>query len=90
MSSGLSNRPLSYVYVDGLATKPTTKRLPTGEALDGTNTYASIMSYFTTTDITPKEVYDKGWEILKKTYPQVLTGEGAGVRLSMVGTGMLY
>lgn len=81
VSSGLSNRPLSYVYVDGVATKPTTKKLPTGEKLNGTITYASIMSYFSTTDITPQEVYDKGWEILKKIYPQVLAG---------VGTGMLY
>ncbi|XP_031564576.1 uncharacterized protein LOC116299978 [Actinia tenebrosa] len=73
VSSGLSNRPLSHVYVDGVATKPTNKRLPTGEELNGTNTYTAIMSYFTTTDITPKEVYDKGWEIVKKTYPQAVT-----------------
>lgn len=74
ISSGLSNRPLKYIYTDGKPnmSQPTNQSLSTGEILKGPQTYASILSYFTTTDITPDEVYKKGWEMVNETYPQVL------------------
>lgn len=73
-SSGLFNRPLKYIYTDGKPnmSQPTVQNLSTGEILRGPQTYASILSYFTTTDMTPDEVYEKGWEMVNETYPQVL------------------
>ena len=73
ISSGLFNRPLKYVYTNGILNKsqPTVRKLPTGETISGPQTYASILSFFTTSDITPDEVYNKGWEMINKTYPQV-------------------
>ena len=74
ISSGLFNRPLKYIYTDGKPnmSEPTVQNLSTGEILRGPQTYVSILSYFTTTDMTPDEVYKKGWEMVNKTYPQVL------------------
>ncbi|KAK3727918.1 hypothetical protein QZH41_016368 [Actinostola sp. cb2023] len=72
VSSGLANRPLGHVYVDGVPTKPTTQSLPTGEKIYGNTTYASMMSYFTTTDVTPDEVYEMGWKRVKEVYKQTV------------------
>ena len=77
ISSGLFNRPLKYVYIDGKPdfSQPTVRNLSSGEILSGPQAYASMLSYFITTDMTPDEVYNKGWEILNQTYPQVLKDE---------------
>ena len=74
ISSGLFNRPLKYVFTDGKPniSQPTVRNLSTGEIISGPQTYASILSFFTTSDITPEEVNKKGWEMVNKTYPQVL------------------
>ncbi|XP_032218034.2 uncharacterized protein LOC5517661 [Nematostella vectensis] len=74
VSSGLANRPLRYVYTNGVrdTSRRTSQTLPTGERLDGKKTYAGMISYFTDTDITASYVYEKGWEILNATYPQVI------------------
>lgn len=71
VSSGLANRPLSHIYVNGVPTKAASQSLPTGERIYGNATYASIMSFFTTTDVTPDEVYEMGWERVKEIYQQV-------------------
>lgn len=55
--------------------QPTVRNLSTGEILNGPQTYTSILSYFITTDMTPDEVYKKGWEMVNQTYPQVLKNE---------------
>ena len=74
ISSGLFSRPLKYVYIDGKpnTSQPTVRNLSTGEIISGPQTYASILSFFTTVDITLEEVYNKGWEMVNRTYPQVL------------------
>ena len=76
VSSGLATRPLSFVYVDGFPNKssPTTKRLPTGELIQGNMSYTNILPYFTSSDITPDEIYRKGQEMVSKTYSQVRKG----------------
>lgn len=73
VSSGLFNRPLRYVYIDGKPdmTKPTNRTLGTGEEIIGAQSYSSMLSFFTTTDITPDEVYSKGLEMVNHTYPKV-------------------
>ncbi|XP_068693508.1 uncharacterized protein [Montipora foliosa] len=74
ISSGLFNRPLKYVFVDGKpdSSQPTVRNLGTGEKIIGAQSYIRLLSFFTTTEITPDEVYDKGWEMVNRTYPEIL------------------
>ncbi|KAK3740555.1 hypothetical protein QZH41_014957, partial [Actinostola sp. cb2023] len=72
ISSGLSSLPLKYVYVNNNPTVPTTGKLPTGEALNGKQTYYKIMSYFTTTGITADEIYKLGIDLTKSFYDELL------------------
>lgn len=74
LASGLSNLPVDYVYNNLVPdkNKPTTKKLPTGEPLNGTESYKLIVSYFTTTDISPEEIYKEGEKQLEYFYDQVM------------------
>lgn len=73
-ASGLANLPVDYVYTDGIADKsqPTTKILPTGEKLNGKESYKMILSYFTTTDISPEDIFAEGKRQLDFFYGQVV------------------
>ncbi|XP_074635217.1 uncharacterized protein LOC141893725 [Acropora palmata] len=65
VASGLANLPVNFVYTDGVPGKRTTKILPgTNRKLSGKETYTRILSYFTTTDITPEEVHENGTSLL--------------------------
>ncbi|XP_068748355.1 uncharacterized protein [Montipora capricornis] len=74
LASGLSNLPVDYVYINGTPDKnqPTNKTLPTGETLNGTESYKMILSYFTTTDISPEEILAEGERQLKFFYDEVI------------------
>ncbi|KAK3744963.1 hypothetical protein QZH41_008490, partial [Actinostola sp. cb2023] len=74
VSSGLGGLPVDYVYTDGVPDlkNRTNKTLPTGEVLNGTNTYRLILSYFTTTDISPERIYAEGLVQLKGFYAEVI------------------
>ena len=74
-SSGFASLPLAHVWVDGVENTswPTNTRLSTGDKLDGKKTYAMILPYFTTNDMTPIQVQDVGKEQLAKLYPLVST-----------------
>lgn len=73
VSSGLSGLPLTHVYINGSKTSQSTHSfLPTGQPLNGSKAYENIMSYFTTSDITPDEVYELGYKMINKLYPQVV------------------
>lgn len=72
LSSGLASLPLDFIYINGTKTnRTTTKTLPTGEKLDGKATYLKLMQYFTTTEKTPDEIYELGWSIINRYYPEV-------------------
>lgn len=72
ISSGLATLPLDYVYIHGKKTsQKTSKRLPTGEKLNGKTTYLKLLQYFTTTEKTPDEIYRLGWSIINRSYPEV-------------------
>lgn len=73
VSSGLSSLPVSYVYVNGSAniSQTTTKVLPFGQPLNGSKAYMELLSFFTTTNSTPDEVYNLGYDMLRKLYPEV-------------------
>ena len=57
VSSGLFNRPVHYVYYDGIAnvSEPASRRLPSGEMIDGKAGYERTMRFFTTTNHTAGE-----------------------------------
>lgn len=73
LASGLSNLPVDFVYINGTPDKnqPTNKTLPSGERLNGTESYKLILSYFTTTDISPDEILAEGERQLKFFYNEV-------------------
>ncbi|XP_015772663.1 PREDICTED: uncharacterized protein LOC107350921 [Acropora digitifera] len=74
VSSGLFNRPLSYVYYNGVPNKsePTSKRLPTGEVIRAKAAYERTMRFFTTTNDDAESVHQLGWTLLKSLYPQAV------------------
>lgn len=73
-SSGLAGLPVDYIYVDGKPTSTRThKVLPiTGENLNGKKAYTIILPYFTTSNITPEEIYEIGKNSLTFLYPQAV------------------
>ena len=72
VSSGLQSLPLDFIYYNGKRTNErTTKKLPTGERLNGRKSYKRILSYFTTTDISGRELMKKGKEQQSLFYEQV-------------------
>ena len=72
VSSGLVSLPVDFVYYDGKPTRQrTTKVLPTGETLDGRESYKTIVSYFTTTNNSAEEIYKKGEELQAIFYQEV-------------------
>lgn len=73
VSSGLANLPIDYVYFNGKKTnQTTTKVLPFGEKLNGSEAYKSILPYFTTTNMSPDEIHELGWSMLNKLYPKAI------------------
>ena len=60
-----------YVNRSANITQETTKVLPTGEPLNGSQAYLELLSFFTTTNNTPDEVYDLGYKMLHQLYPEV-------------------
>ncbi|XP_031560462.1 uncharacterized protein LOC116296565 [Actinia tenebrosa] len=73
VSSGLANLPIDYVYFDAKKTnQTTTKVLPFGEKLNGSEAYKSILPYFTTTNMSPDEINKLGWSMLDKLYPKAI------------------
>ena len=73
LSSGLSILPLAHVYFDGVARsdQPTTKTLPSGHKLNGTQAYMKLLSFFTTLDISPRQLKDIAQKRLDNLLPQV-------------------
>lgn len=71
--SGLEKLPLSYVYKNLAAdtNQPAMQKLPTNEPLQGSDTYKSLMRFFTTFDITPEKLRKMTQERLNELYPQV-------------------
>ncbi|KAL9959510.1 hypothetical protein ACROYT_G032837 [Oculina patagonica] len=85
VASGLEKLPLTYGYnKDGAANTSivATKELPTGEKLVGTNTYKSLMRYYTTFDITPEQLREKSEQRLEKLLKQAveLAKEYTGIK----------
>ena len=74
VASGLEKMPLPYVYKNSGADtdQKATGKLPTGETLQGGDTYKSLMRFFTTFDITPEQLRKETQERLNKLYPQVI------------------
>ena len=73
VASGLQKLPLAYGYKDGQADTNivATQELPTGQRLEGQNTYKLLMRFFTTFAITPEELREKAQNRLDELLPQV-------------------
>lgn len=51
VSRGMAARPVDFVFYNGVKTSNrTSKRLPTGELINGTTSYNQVLSYITTID----------------------------------------
>ena len=73
VSSGWANLPLKHVWLDGKENKSwsTSPYLSDGKKLNGSQAYTTILSYFTTNDMTPTEVTELGEKLLGLYYPMV-------------------
>lgn len=72
VATGLGSLPLAYVFVNGSQTsKTTTQKLPTGEKLNGKDSYKKLLAYYTTTSQTPDEIYNLGKDMRDKLYSEV-------------------
>lgn len=71
----MAKLPLNSVYMNDLRdpSRPTTGTLPNGDVINVTNSYKMILSFFTSSAITPKELREKGYEKLKSLLSQVET-----------------
>ena len=67
--------PLNSVYVEGVRdpSRPTTGTLPNGDVINATNSYKMILSFFTSSSITPEELKDKGYQKLDALLIEVET-----------------
>lgn len=72
VATGLGSLPLAYVFVNGSQTNTkTTQELPTGEKLNGKDSYKRLLAHFTTTSQTPDEIYNLGKDMRDKLYSEV-------------------
>ena len=74
IASGVSSLPLDFEYLDGeiLRDRPTNKTLTlTGTKLDGKYLYERAVRRFTTTDVSPEDIYDEGIRQIDVFYPKV-------------------
>ena len=72
--SGLAKLPVPFVYVNGTKSNQATTNgeLPEiGIRVSGKTLYRDTLRFFTTHNATPDAVYDLGWRMLDKIYPQV-------------------
>lgn len=69
----MANLPLRFVYVNGVRdhSRPTTERLPNGEAINISNSYIKLLSFFTSGKISPVELKKMGDQKLKALLDQV-------------------
>jgi len=81
LASGLHKFPLPYTWMNSPdlnqpgawnVSAPTTKKLPTGEVLQGSKTYESFMRFFTTFDITPAQLREKAFQRLNNLYNKTM------------------
>ena len=72
VASGLGSLPLAYVFVNGSQTSTKTiQKLPTGEKLNGIDSYKKLLAHFTTTSQTPDEIFNLGKDMRDKLYSEV-------------------
>ena len=78
----MAKLPLNSVYVNDFRdpSRPTTGTLPNGDVINATNSYKMILSFFTSSSITPEELKDKGYKKLDALLIQVETSLFAIIR----------
>lgn len=72
VATGFGDLPLKYIYSNGTRTsRETTQKLPSGEKINGLDSYLKILQHFTTNSQTPDEIYRLGDEMRRKLYNEV-------------------
>ena len=74
VSSGLSNLPLAYVFVDGIpdSNQPTSQTLPTGETLSGRTAYRKFLEFYTAAGVTPEQLRREALSELEVWFKKVI------------------
>ena len=73
VSSGWATLPLEHVWLDGKENKSwsTNPYLSDGKPLNGSLAYSTILSYFTTNNMTLMEITELGKKLLDLYFPMV-------------------
>ena len=72
VATGLISLPLKYIYVNGSQTNTaTSQKLPSGETINGLNSYLKLLQHFTTNSQTADQIYKLGEEMVSELYTQV-------------------
>lgn len=82
----MAKLPLNSVYVDSLRdpSRPTTGALPNGDVINATNSYKMLLSFFTSSSITPEELKEMGYKKLDEFLSQVETSVFAISTIALV------
>lgn len=72
-ATGIAKLPLNAVYADGVRdpSRPTTGSLPNGEKFNASTSYKRLLSFFTSTSISPDELTAMGYKKLEALLSEV-------------------
>ena len=72
ISSGYGKLPVNFEYINGVpSSELTTQKLPDGTPLNGPDGYKALLSFHTTTLVTPEEIRKMGQDRLQEMYKEV-------------------
>ena len=72
-ATGIAKLPLNAVYADGVRdpSRPTTGSLPNGEKFNASTSYKRLLSFFTSTSISPDKLRAMGYKKLEALLSEV-------------------
>ena len=73
-ATGLAKLPLRSVYANENRdpARPTTGSLPNGDVINGTESYKMLLSFFTSSTISPEKLREMGYKKLEALLSEVL------------------
>lgn len=74
-ATGIAELPLSFVYANGVLDRhrPTTGSFPNGDKFNASTSYKRLLSFFTSTTISPEELKAMGYKKLEALLSEVKT-----------------
>ena len=72
-ATGIAKLPLNAVYADGVRdpSRPTTGSLPNGDKFNASTSYKRLLSFFTSTSVSPDELTAMGYKKLEALLSEV-------------------